>query len=244
MSETNMWPLCQENLRPPGSSSRDTVSQKSLPGGKQSDSSVGEGESRRSALTPLHGSQPSMGLGLFSKSGNHKKSQTSSLSSVKEPGFYIYQDEIEDEDVENDQVFMSPPPHGGNISLAGSSPGSAQRVPNASFFDRTHDFERMALSDVSAATTGYCSFLDFEEENKENVSPMAMALQVASSGRRQMAGVLAESQTIPFIPLDIQEMILDQDEREQNDEILQEMMLEQGLSHTAQDGDQMRRWSL
>jgi len=66
----------------------------------------------------------------------------------------------------------------------------------------------------------------------------------ASNGHRQTAGVMAESQTIPFIPLDIQEMILDQDEHEQNDEILRQMMLEQGASHTAQDGDQMRRWSL
>lgn len=190
-----------------------------------------------------------MGLGVFATPANQKKQQTASLGSVKEPCFHIYQDEIEDDGVENDEMFMSPPPlPPGSISLVESSPGgSVQRVPSQNYH-RTHDFERMALSDISAMS-GYSSFSEYDQENKENVSPMNkedMTLQVASStGRREMAGVLTESQTIPFIPLDVQEMILDEDEREQNEEIFRQMLVEKGLGHALQDNsDQMRRWSV
>jgi len=238
---TTSWTLSKENLHPPGagkgrsgSSLRDTSTQKCLLD-KNSDCSLtsdGEQLYRRPALTPLHGSQSS----VTSKSSSWHTKQTFEL---QQPGFEIFQDE---------EVTIDSPPHpqthasnsfteeysGSPASRPASSMLSTQfRQLESSFFEPQHHASNQvntyfATEGSMLASDGEnlcCSLLiEEDDENKENIFPYQLPAVSREQRQRPMAGILVDSHTVPFIPLDIQEMVLDEDEREQNEEIFDRMV--------------------
>ena len=96
------------------------------------------------------------------------------------------------------------------------------------------------LDEGPSYSSPYPSFAD--DENKENVYPRSSAEQRLPLG----AGVLLESRHVPFVPLDVQEMVLDQDEWEQNQEIFLRLSEELAQLHTTSSStpDTSRRWSV
>ena len=65
--------------------------------------------------------------------------------------------------------------------------------------------------------------------------------------QRPLAGILVDSQTVPFIPLDIQEMVLDEDEREQNEDIFDRMVDDMAQLYQESQvnaNSDRRRWSV
>jgi len=263
---TTSWTLSKENLHPPGAdkgrsgtSLRDTSTQRCLPDKNSGCSLTSDGEQlyRRPALTPLHGSQSS----VTSKSSSWHSKQA---FQQQQPAFEIFQDE---------EVTVNSPLHpqthafnsftedysGSPASRPASSMmstpqrfgqlggSSFEREPNASYQINTH----LAAEGSMLASDGenlYCSLpIEDDDENKENIFPYQLPTVSGVQHQRPLAGILVDSQTVPFIPLDIQEMVLDEDEREQNEEIFDRMVdhmaqLYQESQVTA--NSDRRRWSV
>jgi len=231
MSSTD-WSLSKENFYPSDSSLRNvsSSSHKSSLVEKKSSSIVDNDRGPRSALTSIHGSQPAVTHGILTSRAAVSGAKTSSSSSVREPHFQIYQDNDDVSDYQNSFLDETPSPScrqqvGGSMT---STPEEPQRLPPYN------------LDEGASYSSPYPSFAD--DENKENVYPRSSAEQRLPLG----AGVLLESRHVPFVPLDVQEMVLDQDEWEQNQEIFLRLSEELAQLHTTSSStpDTSRRWSV
>lgn len=228
MSATD-WSLSKENFHPSDSSLRDTSSHKSLQE-KKSSSSVVDSDRRRPVLTSLHGSQPAITHGMLTAARTGNLSTASTTSSVREPFFHIYQDGAYDESDDQQNSFLEDTPGRRHVVPGSmtSTPEEPQRLPPPPPFSDAGSYSYPCEED--------------DDENKENVYPFS------SPSRHHpalTAGVLVESRTVPFVPLDVQEMVLDEDEWEQNQDIFLQLSEELSRLHTTSTvDDHSRRWSV